>query len=57
MELTKECEREIERIKATMSCPEGFRCEKAGFENLSPVKIYEGANVIQCNMAKASSCA
>ena len=57
MEITRECEREIERIKATMSCPKNFHCEKVGFENLSPVKIYEGANIIQCDMANASGCA
>ena len=57
MELTKECEREIEQIKAAMHCPKNFHCERAGFEDLSPVKVYKGANVIQCEMTNASSCA
>ena len=57
MKLTKECEHEIEQIKATMYCPKNFHCERGGFEDLSPVKVFEGANVIQCDMANASSCA
>ena len=57
MEITNECEREIEQIKATMHCPKDFHCEQAGFEDLSPVTVYEGANVIQCEKADASNCA
>ncbi len=57
MELTKECEREIEQIKATTCCANNFHCEQAGFEDLSSVKVYQGANVIQCGKADVARCA
>lgn len=56
MELTSECQREIERIKATMDCPSNFHCQQLSFEDLSPVDVYEGANVIQCRGANRLNC-
>ena len=56
MELSTECQREIEEIKAAMDCPFDFHCERHGFEDLSQVQIYEGANIVQCQGANRLNC-
>lgn len=56
MELSDECQREIERIKLAMDCPFDFHCQRLSFEDLSPVDVYAGANVIQCQGENRLSC-
>jgi len=57
MELTKECERAIKRIKGTVDCPKGFRCctpTESG--NAPPMNFYGGANLVQCLQADRMDC-
>lgn len=57
MELTKESERGIERTKATVDCPKDFRCcTRSKSSDAPPVKVYEGANLIQCQEADRLDC-
>jgi hypothetical protein len=56
MELMKEHKREIEKIVAETDCPKDFCCYKSEPENLPPVTIWRGANVIQCHQADRLNC-
>lgn len=54
MELAENCEREIERIKATVDCPKGFRC--CTHSKCARAIVYEGANLVQCQESDRMSC-
>ena len=56
MQLTAEQEADVQKIMAEMDCPDGFPCYESKFEKLIPVKLYRGANVIQCQEAKRLNC-
>ena len=57
MELAENCEREIERVKATVDCPKGFRCcTRSECGNNPPAKVYGGANLVQCQEADRMDC-
>jgi len=56
MQLTVEQEQEIHKIMASITCPKSFRCCDSGFEDLPPVKVYKGANVVQCQQAGRHNC-
>ena len=57
MELVENCEREIERLKAVTDCPKGFRCcKRSGSGDAPPVKVYGGANLIQCEEGDRMDC-
>lgn len=43
------CECRIERLKATVDCPKGFRCcARSDSAGMQPVRVYGGANAVQC---------
>ncbi len=57
MERADGCEREIERDKATVECPRGFRCcRQCGSRDTPPAKVYRGANIVQCQEADRMDC-
>jgi len=56
MEIKKDCELEIERIKATVNCPRRFRCMRSGLGNIPPVRVYGGADLIQCLATDRMDC-
>lgn len=56
MQLTPEQKAEIEKIMAGMDCPKGFSCYKSDFENLVPVRVFRGADVIQCQHPELLDC-
>jgi len=56
MELSKEQEREIEKIVALTDCPNDFSCYKSKFEDLPSFTIWRGANVIQCEQPDRFDC-
>ena len=49
-------EADVQKIMAATDCPHGFPCYESKFEKLIPVKLYQGANVIQCQQAKRLDC-
>ncbi len=55
-QLTTRHEEEIRKIMASVTCPKGFRCCDSAFEDLPPVKVYKGANVVQCQQADRHNC-
>jgi len=55
MELTAKQEADVQKIMAEMDRPKGFRCYKAGFENLAPVKVIS-ATGIECLKARELFC-
>jgi hypothetical protein len=56
VELTKEQEQDIEKIIATLDCPEDLRCYKLKFEDVTPVEVRAGNEIIECQKTDASSC-
>jgi hypothetical protein len=56
MELTPEQEREVKAIMAEMDCPRSFRCYESKFEDLVPVEVFAGDNVVECRKAERSYC-
>lgn len=56
MQLTTEQKATIEQIMAEMDCPKGFACYESDFDKLVPVRVYRGANVIQCKHSELLDC-
>jgi hypothetical protein len=56
VELTQQQEYEIKQIMAGMDCPRAFRCYKSGFEDLTPVEVFGGSDLVQCRKAAESYC-
>ncbi|MHC4116616.1 MAG: hypothetical protein ACYSWO_03820 [Planctomycetota bacterium] len=56
MQLTNDQKAEIEKIMAEMDCPKGFTCYASKFEKLAPVRVFRGADVIQCQHPEMADC-
>jgi hypothetical protein len=56
MKLTTHQEADVQRIMAGIDCPAGFPCYKSEFENVSPVRLVQGSNVIQCEAGSEQKC-
>ncbi|NIP27111.1 MAG: hypothetical protein GWN67_28955 [Phycisphaerae bacterium] len=48
MEITKEQERQIDRIAGDMECPNGFVCRISKFEDLCKTRLIANGQLVEC---------
>lgn len=56
MEISGVLKTKIEKITSNIKCRKDFECYKSGFEKLTKVKNFEGANLFQCLGQNAYQC-